>query len=256
MNIDDRMAFAVSIAGKLAQYQLSFQLDSMNLERKSDDSPVTVADKESERMFRQAVKEAFPEDDILGEEEGGGEGGKPRWVIDPIDGTRKFMRNLPFWGICIAFEVESEVELGVVAVPGSGKMWTAQKGKGAWCAGQRITVDQSELSLDRAILTMPPRKCFTAEKSEAYFDNLQERIEHDPGFLDAYSYSMIADGRVHGLLSCADRWWDIAAPVCIVKEAGGCFTDLKNGPPAEGKLNLAACPSIHEKLLDWAKYLA
>jgi fructose-1,6-bisphosphatase/inositol monophosphatase family enzyme len=246
--IEARFQFAIEIAKTLGEYQVGIQHQNLNLERKEDGTPVTEVDKTSEQRFRQAVQAAFPNDQVLGEEEGGSaSNGEPRWVIDPIDGTRKFMRGLPFWGICIAYEVNNIVELGVMAIPGSDLLYGAMRGKGAVCHGKKIHCDTSSITPKTTILTMPPRPHFVEGGWGPVFDETQSWIEHDPGFLDAYSYGMVADGRIHGLLSCGDKWWDIAAAVCICREAGAQFTDLKGNEPAEGKLNLAASP----KTADW-----
>lgn len=246
----DRFSFALKIAKALAEYQLSVSQANLGMERKGDGTPVTVVDKESERRFREAVAQHFPGDAILGEEEGGADQGT-RWVIDPIDGTRKFMRGLPFWGICIAFELEGVLELAVVAVPGAQLVYAAQRGKGASLNGRPISVDVSPLKdLGESFVTMPPRTCFLELGYHGAYDFTQNVIEHDPGFLDAYSYGLLSDGRIHGVLSTMDQWWDIAAPVLIVREAGGVFVDVVDGKePKAGSLNLAGTPSLVEHLL-------
>ena len=250
LDLFERFEFAKKIALSLAEYQRSVVLQNGLLERKQDGTPVTVVDKESERRFREAVAEHFPEDGILGEEAGtSGDDETGRWVIDPIDGTRKFMRGLPFWGICIAYEVQGEVLLGVMAVPGAHLLYAAMKGHGASRNGLPIHVDASLVEPKHCILTMPPRPCFVEAGWASAFDHTQQWIEHDPGFLDAYSYGLVADGRIHGLLSCGDQWWDIAAAVCIVREAGGVFMALDGSEPQVGKLNLAASPQTADWLL-------
>lgn len=248
--LDERLTFAIKIAKELADYQLSVSQANLKLERKGDGTPVTVVDKESERRFRQAVAYMFPEDSILGEEEGGSTGGT-RWVIDPIDGTRKFMRGLPFWGICIAFELEGTLELSVVAVPGSNLLYSARRGGGAFLNASPISVDQTTLTdLSESFMTMPSMTCFIESGYSKAYELTQSLIEHDPGFLDAYSYGQVADGRIHGVLSTMDQWWDIAAPVLLVREAGGVFVDLVGGgEPKAGSLNLAGSPSLVDLLL-------
>jgi fructose-1,6-bisphosphatase/inositol monophosphatase family enzyme len=123
------------------------------------------------------------------------------------------------------------------------------KGEGAFCNGKPIRVKSEKTEPEHCLLTMPPRPCFVEENWSAAFDETQQWIEHDPGFLDAYSYGMVADGRLNGLLSCGDKWWDIAAAVVIVQEAGGRFTNLKGDAPREGELNIAADPYTAEWLL-------
>jgi fructose-1,6-bisphosphatase/inositol monophosphatase family enzyme len=254
--IEERYHFGIKIAKSLSQYQLGIQHKNLSLERKQDGTPVTEVDKASEEMFRKAVAAAFPEDAILGEEGSDDDlnhkvpqNDSARWVIDPIDGTRKFMRGLPFWGICIAYEVNGEVELGIMAIPGAGVTYSAMRGQGAFCNGKPINCETSMSLPETTILTMPPRPCFVDGGWGQVFDETQRWIEHDPGFLDAYSYGMVADGRIHGLLSCGDKWWDIAAAVCICRESGARFTNLRGQKPSEGELNLAASPSTADWLL-------
>jgi histidinol-phosphatase len=248
--ITQRLEFAKAIALSLSEYQRGVVQQNCSLERKQDGTPVTVVDQESERSFRQAVAEHFPEDGILGEEAGEtGQSQTGRWVIDPIDGTRKFMRGLPFWGICIAYETNGEVQLGVIAIPGAHLLYAAQKGCGATCNDKPIRIDDSTEEPRHSIITMPPRACFVEAGWATVFDGVQQWIEHDPGFLDAYSYGLVADGRLHGLVSCGDKWWDIAAAVCIVREAGGVFVALDGSEPKEGSLNIAASPATAKWLL-------
>lgn len=248
MSLEDRLSFALKISRKMADYQLKAAKGGFKTQRKSDNTPVTEVDQKSEQMFREAVKATYPDDEILGEEDGGGLVAT-RWVIDPIDGTRKFVRNMPFWGICIAYEVEGECVLGVVTIPGLDLQWSAYKNGGAYLGKERIQVDKANAELSSSFLTMPSRPHFVKEKAEGLYDMLQQDIEHDPGFLDACSYGMVADGRLHGVVSCGDQWWDIAAPIAIVREAGGRFTDLQGGEPQAGKINVAAAPGIHEQIL-------
>lgn len=249
----ERYDFAIEIAEKLAAYQREFNAPDLHIEKKEDRTPVTEADKKSEAMFREAVAKRFPDDLIFGEEEDGAESAKTRWVLDPIDGTRKFMRGLPFWGICIAFEEDGEVQLGVIAVPAQNKIYAAQKGRGAYLNGKRITIDNSITSIEDAFVTMPPRNAFVSINAEGVFDAFQNNIEHDPGFLDAFSYGMVADGRIHGLVSCCDKWWDIAAAVCIVEEAGGVFKSIEGEKPNESTINIATTPELFESLSSFAK---
>ncbi len=251
MDLESRYKFALDIAGKLSDYQMSFNAKEIGIERKSDKSPVTEADKRSEQMFREAVKESFPGDCVFGEEHEGSEFSETRWVIDPIDGTRKFMRGLPFWGICIAFECAGSIDMGVIAVPGANKVWSAIKNKGAWCDGKKIQVDNSIKKIPESFITMPSRKHFVDEGLDHIYDPMQKEIEHDPGFLDAYSYGMLGDGRINAVVSCADQWWDIAAAVCVVEEAGGVFTDAKGNKPCTGGLNVAASASLHEPIMEF-----
>jgi len=248
--LDKRFDFATKIAKDLADYQLSVNQANLQMERKGDGTPVTVVDKESERRFREAVARAFPGDGILGEEEGGGSQ-STRWVIDPIDGTRKFMRGLPFWGICIAYEQEGTLEVAVVAVPGAGLLYSARKGGGARLGDRPIWIDTAPLGgRGEGFVTMPPRSCFLESGFGSAYDLTQAVIEHDPGFLDAYSYGMLADGRIHGVLSTMDQWWDIAAPILIVREAGGVVVDVTDGgEPKAGSLNLAGTPALVDRLL-------
>jgi len=250
LDLKSRLSFAISIAKEMGAMQLAFTRDQLETDRKGDDSPVTQVDIQSEQLFRKRVQQYFPDDQVLGEEQGQSLCSGARWVLDPIDGTRKFMRGLPFWGICIAYEVEQDVQLGVIAVPSNGLVWSALKNEGAYCNDKAIMVDQKTSELSRAFVTMPSRPYFEKDGFVEAFDACQRWIEHDPGFLDAYSYGMLADGRIHGVLSCSDKWWDISAAVCIVEAAGGKFTSIDGSSPKEGSLNLAASEKCHGPLLE------
>lgn len=264
-DIWERLKVALDELDYLSLFQLKTDWRTLAVESKSDLTPVTLADKKSEQHFRDTIQKHFPSDIVLGEEAGesspivasvglstpittstSAASSIFRWVVDPIDGTRKFMRGLPFWGICIALEINGQVELGAVAVPGARKKWWAVRGHGAFCGEKKLQVDDSISQLNQAFITMPPWKSFFEEGHLASYEKLQKLIAHDSGFLDAYSYACVADGRLHGLLSCGDKWWDIAAPSLLIQEAGGRFEKLSGGPPEEGQLNLAATPRIFD----------
>src|SRR5271157_6036770 len=123
-------------AGRLAMENRARGFES---ETKPDDSPVTSADRANERLITKLLEEAFPEDGLLGEEGAARESHSGRrWIIDPIDGTRSFIRGIPTWGVMLALEAEGNVVVGACNLPAQGELYSAAAGMGAYCNGARI----------------------------------------------------------------------------------------------------------------------
>ncbi|WP_167489438.1 inositol monophosphatase family protein [Vibrio ouci] len=217
-----RHDFCLSIIKTLAQYQCRYTVNSQDIAIKSDASPVSIADIESERIFRDAVTREFASDSVQGEELGQTEPSQFNWVIDPIDGTRKFIRGIPTWGISIALEYRGHVVAAAICLPATGDVWSAVYQQGAFKNNQPIQVSEVA-EINDAYITTSARKYFVEIGQQACYDAVHCQALHDPGFLDVYSFAMLCDGRIDGIVSCQDHWWDIAAATLILSESGGCY---------------------------------
>jgi histidinol-phosphatase len=197
---------------------------------------------------------ALPGIDFLGEEsatsaEAAGPSQEKRWIVDPLDGTKKFVRGLPFFGPCIALEQAGELVLGVMHLPMLREIVWAERGGGAFLNGRGIHVsDQADL--DRA---------YVAYSSEAEFyrrdwaDRLERVIResyHNPGFLDLYSYVCLAVGRVDAVINIGEAPWDIGAARVILEEAGGRLTDFTGAATVYGGTTLATNGKLHGALAE------
>ncbi len=207
----------------------------LTIETKGDGSPVTIADREAERRAREWLARKFPEDGILGEEWGTSAGRSGRtWVLDPIDGTRSFVRGVPLWGSLVGL-VEGDVVLaGAAAYPAVGESLTAARGAGCWHNGARCRVSpQAELA-SATTLTSDAGRFATAETRRAWAA-LSAAVAITRTWGDCYGYLLVATGRAELMVDVGLNPWDIACFVPIIEEAGGRITDFagRRYPPLE-----------------------
>jgi histidinol-phosphatase len=206
------------------------------VELKADGSEVTQADREAEAAARASIHGLFPGDAIVGEELGSeGNAKSRRWIIDPIDGTRSFVRGVPMWGSLVALEQDGVVIAGAINCPATGDFLVAVRGEGCWHNGVRASVSGvSELSLatvlgtDQRFLRNPDRGTRWAA--------LANRVAHARTWGDCYGYVLVATGRAELMVDDRMSPWDVAALIPIIEEAGGVFTDWQGrrgiGPDA------------------------
>jgi histidinol-phosphatase len=214
-------------AGKLTlEY---FRSESLAVELKLDRSPVTVADREAEQLLRRQIAAAFSDDAILGEElpEKQGTSGW-RWILDPIDGTKSFIRGVPLYGTMVGVEHEGRSVLGVVFIPALDECIYASMGQGAWyqvggSAPKRAQVSARE-KLSEALLCSSDTRIAAAERAGAYA-RLQQAVAVSRTWGDCYGYLLVATGRAEVMIDPVMNVWDAAAIQPIVLEAGGTFTD-------------------------------
>jgi histidinol-phosphatase len=200
---------------------------------KADGSPVTAADREAERFAREWLAERFPSDAVLGEEFGaaGAAAAGRRWVIDPVDGTRSFVKGVPLWGTLVAVMEAGEVLAGAAAFPACGEWIAAGRGEGAWWNGARARVSAVSAVADATLLhTGTP----FSDGRRARWEALGERAGTVRTWGDCYGYLLVASGRAEVMMDPALNLWDAAAVQVIVEEAGGAFTDWRGARTAEG----------------------
>ena len=228
---DRRLSIAVESAAVAGELILQhYQATDLAVERKGDDSPVTVADRGAEQLLRDRISEAFPEDGILGEELAE----KPstngfRWILDPIDGTKAFIHGVPLFGTLIGLERDGMVQLGVCRFPALGEVIYAARGGGAWWqrgseARQAARVSEtSELSQAASCFTDVDAWVETGRLPQ--FEWLRSASRITRGWGDCYGHMLVATGRADVMADPLLNAWDAAALVPIVEEAGGCFFD-------------------------------
>jgi len=230
----------------------------LRVETKPDLSPVTDADRAVETALRQALAEARPEDALLGEEFGGsggsgGSGAVRRWVIDPIDATKNFVRGVPVWATLIALTERDVPIVGVVSAPALGRRWWAARGAGAWlaAAGQparRLAVS-GVATLTDASLSYSSLSGWAALGLRERFLALTERVWRTRAYGDFWSHLLVAEGAVDLAAEPEVSLWDLAAPAVIVTEAGGRFTGLNGRDGPHQGSALASNGLLHEAAL-------
>lgn len=208
--------------------------------RKSDGSWVTEADVTTEATVREHIASAWPDHNILGEEEGltsasGGEPvqGAPMWVVDPIDGTHNFMSEIPVWATLVALRVDDRSVVGVAHAPALNETYEAAIGTGARFNGHRVTVDGVD-SLDRATVFFGGDKGFHEHHLERLHAELSLAVWRTRGFGDFWGHMLVARGAGHVMLEPSVSLWDVAALEVILEEAGGRLTHV-DGTPFSGK---------------------
>lgn len=251
------VADVARIAGDVA---LGHFKGGVHVEWKSDGSPVTVADRQAEEAARAWISARWPTDEVLGEEFGvTGIGGARRWYIDPIDGTKSFVRGVPLWGTMIGVAIGDEVVAGAIYCAAAGDLVAAATGQGCWWNGARCSVSGVG-SLSQATLLITDER-FTARPAR------RERWQHlaaDAGVArtwgDCYGYVLVATGRAEAMADDVVNAWDTAPLMPILREAGGVLTDWKGVPTAFGgdaiATNAALSDVIRGRLLDAPELVA
>jgi len=216
---------ALELTRWAAQLALRYFDTPLTVETKGDSSPVTIADRETEQTLRAGLAEAFPGDGFVGEEYGNESGSTGyRWIIDPIDGTRNFVRGIPIWATLVGLEYRGELIAGIVAAPALGHTYHALRGNGAYRNERRIRVsDQSDLS--KGVLFYSSLSWFIQAGREQAFLQLVNRTEKQRGFGDWYGHLLVAQGSGEVMVEHGVHAWDVAGIIPIVEEAGGRFTD-------------------------------
>jgi len=251
MNPDWRARYelAVEAARRAGDLARTYYESTFEIELKPDASPVTVADKGAEELIRSLVSQHFPSDGFLGEEFGDQPGGTGfRWVIDPIDGTRSFVRHIPIWATLIGLEYKGEQVGGVAYVPVLGQVYRALRGDGAYMNDRRVRVsDVGKLS--DALLCYSSLAWFTRAGRERTFLELANRTNRQRGFGDFYGFVLVAEGAADLMVEHGVHAWDVSGLKAIVEEAGGTFTDWDGTPTTERPDVVASNGKLHAEAL-------
>ncbi len=227
--------FALDTAWEAGKLTLPYFQGRLDVETKSDLSPVTVADRKTEERLRERIAETFPEHAILGEELGaiGPESASHRWIIDPIDGTRSFVRGVPLYGTMLALEREGNPVLGAISFPALDEIVAAAKGEGTSWNGRRVCVSACS-HMEEALLTCTDYAHFPKAGKEAAFDRLCRATGLQRTWGDCYGHCLVATGRAEIMLDATMNLWDCAALLPILEEAGGTFTDWEGNATIHG----------------------
>lgn len=255
---NDDLRLAHVIADQVdALTMAKFKSMDFTVETKPDLTPVTDADKDAEELVRALLGRHRSRDSVLGEEGGTTGHGPRKWVIDPIDGTKNFVRGVPVWATLIALMDGDDVVMGVVSAPALGKRWWAAKGSGAW-TGRSLSA-ASKLSVSSVT------ELRDASLSYASLNGWGERGQFEPflklmlecwrtrAYGDFWSYMLLAEGAVDIAAEPELCLWDIAALIPIVTEAGGTFTGVEGGSPLTELNAVATNGHLHTEVVDALK---
>ncbi len=253
--MDERyIKLAMAAAKEAGRIQMSHFGHSHPMELKADFNPVTEVDRLSEKAIVKMILEAFPDHDVLTEETPfEGKGSSWKWIVDPLDGTTNYFHGFPFFSVSIGLEVDGEVKLGAVYIPPLDELFHAERGKGAFLNGKRISVSRAD-DLNRSFLCtgFPYDVREHVDHYLTYFKNfiIRSFAIRRPGSA-AIDLCYLAAGRFDGFWELKLQPWDVAAGSLMVTEAGGKVTDFEGGPfRIYSKEILATNGQIHQQMLD------
>ena len=247
--MDRVLEVMIQAARGAAEIALKYFRRGVEVTFKPDRSPVTRADREAEQVIVEILGRAFPEHGFLGEELGARGLKEVRWIVDPIDGTRNFVRGIPIWAVLIALEERGEITAGVILNPVSGELWTARKGGGAFLGGERLRVSEVS-SLDKATLIHASLNLMRRSGHWDSFTRLLDATDRQRGFGDFMCYTVVAEGKAEIAVEAPDlKPWDLAPVRLLVEEAGGRFTDFAGSPSIYSGTALASNGRLHDAAL-------
>jgi histidinol-phosphatase len=229
------LAFALHLADLAAAVTLPAFGPRQPVAHKADHTPVTELDRAAEAIIRAAVRETFPDDGVLGEEQGLDAGTSGRvWVVDPIDGTRMFAEGIPMWTTLIGLREPTGITVGVADAPALRERTSAVRGEGAWTNGRRLQVSRiAELS--EAFVLHAALEEFVASDEVHGLLRLVRSARGSRGMGDAWGHLLVARGAAEAVVEAAPCFeWDWAATSLIVEEAGGSMGSLEGGRPTDG----------------------
>jgi histidinol phosphatase-like enzyme (inositol monophosphatase family) len=217
---------------------------NVTVESKSDGSPVTVADRSTEQTARDWIAQRFPEDGVLGEEFGAHlPAARRQWILDPIDGTKTFIRGVPLWGTLVAVCEAETVLAGAAYFPAVDEMLGAAAGLGCWWNGTRTHVSATAEIEAATVLTTDERFSRTPEHRDGWM-RLADSAAVSRSWGDCYGYLLVATGRAEVMVDGVVRPWDTAPLYVAITEAGGMFTDYTGASTAFGGSAIASNTAV------------
>ncbi|MEO3973478.1 histidinol-phosphatase [Streptomyces sp. CAU 1734] len=233
-----------------------FRARDLRIREKPDRTPVTDADTAVEAAVREALASVRPDDAFAGEETGGSVTAGRTWMVDPVDGTKNFLRGIPVWATLIALLEDGRPTVGVISAPALHSRWWAAAGRGAWLRRGPAGRDPLPLRvsggtrLAMAYLSTTSTRTWDIFHSRDAYLRLAEACWEDRAFGDFLQHCMVAEGTLDIAAEPVVSPWDIAAVQILVEEAGGVCTDLLGGSPRSGTGALSANPRLHGLALE------
>ena len=242
------LAAAVEAARAAGEIAMRYYRGGVEVTIKPDRTPVTQADREAEQAITRMLGQAFPDWGFLGEEFGERGSREIRWIIDPIDGTKNFVRRIPIWAVLIALEEHGAITTGVVLNPVTGELFTARRGEGAYLNAERLRVSDCEAMKDATVLHAGLRLVRETGHWDG-FVRLFDAGSRTRGFGDYYGYGLVAEGKAEIYVEVDLKPWDVAPVKILVEEAGGRLTDFAGRPTIYGATVLATNGRLHAEAL-------
>jgi histidinol phosphatase-like enzyme (inositol monophosphatase family) len=257
--ISERLDLAIAIAQEAGDLTLRyFRRDDLQVERKADKSPVTIADRGAEELLRKRIAERFPDDAIVGEEFGTMAGSSGyQWALDPIDGTKSFIHGVPLYTTLVAVLRDDQPCVGVIHAPAAAETVYAQTGGGCWYVGsrgsqpRRVTVSKVARLSESLLLTTEVRTFTEGRPRDAMhvFQFLERATRLARTWGDGYGYLMVATGRAEVMIDPELDIWDLAALQPVIEEAGGTFCDWQGHGTVHSRDAIATNGLVTEEVL-------
>jgi histidinol phosphatase-like enzyme (inositol monophosphatase family) len=243
------LSVAKFAAQKGGKHALKYFRKNVQVIKKVDRSPVTRADREAEQIIRGILRKRFPGHQLCGEEFGWDKSasGEFRWWIDPVDGTRQFIRGIAFWGTLVALEYKGEIVLGVIHHPALGLTLWAAKGLGCFANGKKVHVSKIP-NLKGGTLTYGGLR-LVPKSYRSKLTNLASKSYDDRGFGDCFGHSLVIQGSVEAMVDPVVKPYDVAAIKICVEEAWGKFTSLSGAKTIHGGSSLSSNGLVHQGIL-------
>lgn len=250
----DDLKLAVQLADTADMISTSrFFARDLTVSHKPDRTPVTDVDVAVEDAIRTVLSAERPDDAVFGEERGGDAAGTGRvWILDPIDGTKNFLRGLPAWATLVALVQDGSPTLGMISAPLLGRRWWASSGGGAWLHdgwGVRRLSVSGVSHLRDAYLSTTDLGSWTEYRSRERYLALADACWEARGIGDFWHHCLVAEGSVDVAVECAAQSWDLAAAQVLVTEAGGRFTDLNGEARHDKGSAISSNGLIHDEAL-------
>jgi myo-inositol-1(or 4)-monophosphatase len=248
--LSDYFSFLVETAYLAGRSTLAHFQTGVHADYKADNSPVTQADKRSEELVRARIEKAYPTHAIVGEEFGlkESQGTSHRWIVDPIDGTKSFMRGIPLYAVLLGLEVEGRVVAGAAYFPALDEMIAGADGLGCWWNGRRAHVSTTP-KLSQAWVTCTDPGGIKEPGRAAAWKRLMDSAYVRAGWGDAYGYLLVATGRAEAMVDPVMEVWDCGPFPPIYREAGGYFGDWKGKETIYGREALATTQILLPEVL-------
>lgn len=250
-DLETRLKTALEITEDAAKVALSHFRNSPDIETKADQSPVTIADKQTEEAIRTGLARTFPNDAIFGEEFGQSGDGTDMWIVDPIDGTRSFITGLPLFGMLLGYVTAQGPQLGVIRMPALNEVYSGAVGLGAHCNGVSITTSTCTKLVNARMFINEADKLAVHEP--AVFSRLVQSAELRRTGADCYSHALVARGLVDAVVDYDLQPYDYLPVSAVVEAAGGIMTDWQGAPltmQSDGRTLTAATPQLHAALIE------
>jgi len=249
-SLTELLEFATDAAWTAGRSTLAHFQTGLTVDLKADDSPVTVADRRAERLLREAIRARFPDHAVLGEEYGEEPARSDfRWVLDPIDGTKSFIRGVPLYGVLVGLEIAGEPSVGVAHFPALGETVAAATGCGCWWNGRRSRVSATD-RLGRAAVGYSDTRMLQDRMRERW-PAFQRSTAVQRGWGDCYGHCLVATGRLDVMLDPVMSAWDCAALIPILREAGGTCTDWTGAVRTDGGDAFSTNGLLFEAVRGW-----